>query len=113
MKRIKHFIFPVFTLAFSWYISFLFLLGIIIGHFSTNYYHKKVEGRSRLKKVHIPFFRWKIHFHHWIMGVVAGLTFWLIGVWDILPHIILGMTGGVIFHGIYSYDNWHKIVLKK
>lgn len=113
MKRIKNFVFPVAVLAISWYISFLFVLGIIIGHISTNYYHKKVAGKPRLQQVYIPFFRWKIHFHHWLMGVVAILIFWVTGVLNVVPHIILGMTGGIIFNDFYSYDDWHKIVLKK
>ncbi|MDO8524842.1 MAG: hypothetical protein Q7R99_04455 [bacterium] len=47
------------------------------------------------------------------MGAVALLSCWAMGVLDVLPKIIVGMAGGMVFHGLYLYDNWHKIIMKK
>lgn len=113
MGKFKKFVFPGATLIFSLWFSAIFTLGILIGYIGTYFSHKKITNSGKNNSVILNFGKWKLHFHHWLMGLTAILTCWAIGVLETLPKIIVGMAGGIVFHGLYLYDNWHKIILLK
>jgi len=112
MGKFKKFVFPSATLLFSLWFSAIFALGILIGYASVHFSHKKITNSGKANSVVLNFGKWKFHFHHWLMGGVALLSFWLMGVLETLPKIVVGMAGGIVFHGLYLYDNWHKIIMK-
>lgn len=113
MGKFKKFVFPLATLLFSLWFSVVFAFGIFIGCLSTHFSHKKITNGGKVNSIILNFGKWKFHFHHWLMGIVALFSCWLAGVLDIVPRIILGIVGGIVFHGLYLYDNWHKIIMKK
>ena len=112
-KKIKKFIFPGTTLAFSSYISIPFTAGIVIGYFGTNLFCKKFVKTGKVKIVIFDLGNWKIHLHHWIMGGLAILVIYFIGFLSSLPIFFIGTLGGLIFHDFYTDKKWYKIIYKK
>ena len=112
MAKVKKFIFPGTTLLISLYISGLFAVGIVFGYFCTLIFHKKVTEKEIVKPIFLNFGKWKIHFHHWIIGGVSLLVIWLGGWMSIAPRIFLGLIGGMVVHDFYSDRHWYKIVVK-
>ena len=111
--RIKRYIFPVAALLVSWYISFLFVLGVVIGYVSTHFCHKKITSRNRLRAVYLNLGGWRVHFHHWLMGVTGLVFLWMLNVLHFFPAICWGLAGGLIFHDIYSDKDWYKVLIKR
>lgn len=104
---------PTTTLIISGYISLLFALGIIIGYLGTYLFDKKITKKERLRPVNIKLGRWKIHFHHWLMGGVGLFLLLVFGVLHLLPRIFLGIAAGLMFHDFYSDKDWYKVILKR
>jgi hypothetical protein len=111
MTKTKKFIFPGTTLLISFYLSALFALGMIIGYLGTALFHKKFITEKNL--VIFNWGRWKIHFHHWLMGVSILFGLWMGGWLPLIPEIGLGALGGFMFHDLHLDRKWHKIFLKK
>ena len=101
-------------MAVSFYNSILLALGGILGYFITNYFCKKFIGQEqKLKPIFLNFGKWRIHFHHWILGsslfLLIFLKEWLI----VIPNFGLGVLGGFIFQDFHCDKDWYKIFLKK
>jgi len=56
---------------------------------------------------------YKLHFHHWIMGFVALTLILLYEISPLANQLFCGFLGGVIFQGIFTYSDWHRIFFKK
>jgi len=112
MAKVKKFIFPGTTLLISLYISGLFALGIIFGYFWTYLFHKKLTEKGRLKPIILNFGKFKLHLHHWLMGVSVLILFWVAGWFPFVPKFCLGALGGLVFHDIYLDKKWYKIIHK-
>jgi len=103
---------PAIVLVASFYYSFLFTIGIIVGYIvCKTFYHKFVEN-GKVDLVFIDCGKWKVHIHHWIMGVILLALVWIID-WFYLPSFFAGVVFGVIAHDIYDFNDWYKVVLKK
>lgn len=115
MSPIKKIVLPSATLFFSVsFFSFLLTLGLLIGYLGTFLFHQKLIVRGKIRKeIWVPFGKWKIHFHHWMMGVITLLIIWATGLTNFFPQILYGMIGGVIFHDFYDGQDWHRIITKK
>lgn len=87
--------------------SILFFCGAIIGYLAVNYLAKK------LKSIRFSFGGYIIHLHHWFFASVALLIIFFTGLYNSLSVLFLGLGGGIIFEGIYCYNDWHKIISKK
>ena len=99
--------------------------GIVLGYFSFISWSigfliakclgsKTVGKPSRLRSYFIPLGKYKIHLHHWLLSSCAIILFVLFkGTYVSSPDLFYGFFGGVVFHGIYSYRDWHKILIPK
>jgi len=111
-KKIKKFIFPTALIA-SLYISVGFAIGVIIGYLGTNLFHKKFIKTGKVNIVIFDLGNWKIHLHHWVMGILAIFAFYFIGLLSFLPIFFIGTLGGLIFHDLYTDKNWYRVIRKK
>ena len=105
-------ILPAVVLATSFYYSHLLALGIIIGYIGCKLFYKKFVETGKVDLIFIDCGKWKIHFHHWIMGAVFLAIVWIID-WFYLPSFFAGTVLGIMAHDIYDFNDWHKIILKK
>jgi len=108
--RVKK-VLPAIVLVSSFYYSFLLALGLFIGYIGCKIYYKKLVETGKVDKIYIDFGKWKVHLHHWIMGVIVLLVVWIID-WLYLPSFFVGIVGGVIAHDIYDFNDWYKVLLR-
>ena len=99
------------TVAVAVFLGYVFLLSWAIGFaickcLASN----SEEGSGKIPSVVLPFYRWRIHFHHWFCSLVAiGLSI-LTGIYFITPIITYGLLGGLVFQGIFCYSDWNRII---
>jgi len=96
--------------------------GIVLGYFSfiswfigfliAKYIGGKTTGeRGRLRSFFIPLGERKIHLHHWLLSsLVLGVALGR-GVFFPFSDLFYGFFGGIVFHGIYCYRDWYKILV--
>jgi len=74
----------------------------------------KTNGeRGRLRSFFIPLGKRKIHLHHWLISSWIMAFAMLKGVFIISPEVFFGFLGGLVFHGIYYYTDWYKILVRR
>lgn len=93
------------------YLSFIsWLLGFITAKFLGG----KADGiPGKIKSIVIPFWKYKLHLHHWLICLGVGIFGVAKGIFILSPEVWHGFLGGLVFHGIYYYDDWYKIVRHK
>jgi len=103
---------PVVVLVVSSYYYFLWTIGLVLGYLGSKIFSKYLIENGKIDCIFIDCGKYKIHFHHWILGTLLLL---LVGVIDYfyLPRFFLGVVCGVIAHDIYDFNDWHKILIKK
>ena len=108
-------------------ITVLILLstGIILGYLSfiawsvgfvlTKYVgSKKVGEPSKVRSYFIPLGKYKIHLHHWLVSSCAIIIFTVFKGAHVLPSdLFYGFFGAIVFHGIYFYSDWHRILIPR
>ena len=79
--------------------------GIVVGYLATRLFMKKYVDTGKVGSVFVPLGSWRLHLHHWIMGVLVLVAIPIIGSYHECPKILLGVVGGVIaedFEDAYS-----------
>ena len=102
------------TIAMSIMLGYLFFLSLLLGILASKYVAGGSVGeRGKVRSIIVPFIRWRIHFHHWLYSLwLIGLSS-ATGIHFLTPTITYGLLGGVAFQGIYSYSDWHIIIIKR
>lgn len=102
---------PALVLVTTFYYSFLLTLGLVLGYFACRFYYNKFVKTGKVDLIFIDFGKWKVHFHHWIMGALVLLIVWVIDYFY-LPKFFVGVVAGVIAHDIYDFNDWYKVISK-
>jgi len=110
-SRVKKFL-PAIVLASTFYYSFLMMIGMVLGYLGTKLYCNFFEiDENSDRRIFVDCGKWKIHFHHWIMGALVLLIVWIVDYFY-LPRFFTGVVAGVIVHDIYDYNDWHQVIVK-
>lgn len=110
-SRVKKFL-PALVLASTFYYSFLMMIGLVIGYLGTKLYCNTFDiDENSDRRIFIDCGKWKIHFHHWIMGALVLLIVWIVDYFY-LPRFFVGVVGGVIAHDIYDFNDWHQVLVR-
>ena len=102
---------PAAVLVVSFYYSFLLALGLAIGYIGSKVFSKFFLEQGKVDCMYIDCGKWKIHLHHWILGILVLLVVWIIDYFY-LPRFFIGVVSGIIAHHIYDFNDWHKVLLK-
>jgi len=102
---------PAIVLATSFYYSFSFTMGIAIGYGLCKLFCIFFLHNGRVDKVFLDFGKWRVHLHHWIMGIILLAVVWYIDHYY-LPAFFAGVICGIIIQDIYDYNDWHKVLVK-
>jgi len=108
-------------------ITLLVLLstGIILGYLSfiawsvgfllVKYLGSKTVGEpSKVRSYFIPLGKYEIHLHHWVLSSCAIIVFAVFKGAYVLPSdLFYGFFGAIVFHGIYCYSDWYKILIPR
>ena len=102
---------PAAVLVASFYYSFLLALGLALGYIGSKVFSKYFLESGKTEKIYIDCGKWKIHFHHWILGALLLLIVWIIDYFY-LPRFFVGVVCGIIAHDIYDFNDWHQVLVK-
>lgn len=93
-----------------------FYMGAIGGYLFAKYLSGKMEGESgRLKSIVFSLGSYRIHIHHWLLSTLSLFSLWLHGFHTHFFEIfvpVFGFCMAVIFHGIYHYTDWYKVLYR-
>ncbi len=102
------------TIVFTIMLGYLFLLSWLIGFLASKYLAGKSVGeRGKFRSVVIPLKKWGVHLHHWLYSLFLISLSSITGVHFLTPEITYGLLGGLVFQGIYSYGDWHIILISR
>lgn len=102
------------AIAFVFMLGYLFALSLLLGLLASKFIAGKSTGTSgKIRSIVIPLGRRRIHLHHWLYALwLIGISF-VTGVHFLSPLITYGFLGGSMFQGIYSYGDWHVILVSQ
>ncbi len=101
-------------LVVSIILGYLFFVGGLLGFLLAKYIAGRTSGNpGRIRSIAIPFGNYKIHLHHWLIssGIIALSLITSVGF--LASAIFYGVLSGSVFQGIYSYSDWHKILIPR
>ncbi|MBD3208762.1 MAG: hypothetical protein GF370_04955 [Candidatus Nealsonbacteria bacterium] len=94
-----------------------FLIGLAVAFISLRVYFGALFGyffakflADRLSSVVLTFGSYNFHFHHWMMGLVGLIFFFLYSFSPTIEQLIFGFLSGLVFEGITSYSDWYRIL---
>lgn len=111
--KVKKFL-PAIVLISSFYYSLLLALGLFLGYLGAKIYCKKLgidEKNGTERKIFVDCGKWKIHFHHWILGAIFLAVVWIVDYFY-LPKFFVGAVAGIMAHDIYDFNDWYKVISK-
>ena len=103
---------PALVLAASFYYSISFTGGVVIGYILCKLFCHFFLHNGKVDTIFVDFGNWRIHLHHWIMGLMLLAIVWVIDYYY-LPALFAGFICGIIIQDIYDYNDWHKVISKK
>ncbi len=109
-SKVKVLFLPAIVLVTSYHYSVRLTWGIIIGYFLCKLYCQVFLENGLVGHVILDYGKWKIHLHHWIMGIIVLALVWTVDYFY-LPAFFTGFICGIILQGIYDYSNWHKVII--
>ena len=94
--------------------GYLFVLSWLVGLLASHYIAGNSPGeKGRFSSFIIPFRSWRIHLHHWLYSLLLlGLSL-AFRLHFYSPAVTYGVLAGVMFQGIYYYDDWHVVLLDR
>lgn len=108
-SKVRKYLPAAVLVVFSYY-SLLWTFGLVLGYIGSKIFSKYLIENGKVDCIFIDCGKYKIHFHHWILGALLLL----VGVIDYfyLPRFFVGVVCGIIAHDIYDFNDWHKILIK-
>jgi hypothetical protein len=88
-------------------ISIKAYFGAVFGYFFARVLAQRVDS------IIFSIGKLQVHFHHWIIGLICLIAAFLFSLSPLIGPLLYGFFGGLIFEGISSYPDWHKILTKK
>lgn len=92
----------------------LFPLAWLLGFLASKYIAGNSVGeRGKVRSIVIPLKRWGIHLHHWIYSLFLIILSSATSMHFLTPSVTYGLLGGLVFQGIYCYNDWHVILISR
>jgi len=95
-----------------------FLTGSSMGYFSGSFLAgSQTSQPGVIDSIILSFNGWQLHLHHWLisLGLLIFLYSFLRKKYPISSFILafsFGILSGLIFQGIFCYDDWYKILIR-
>jgi len=96
-------------------LGYLSFIAWSVGFLLVKYLGSKTVGEpSKIKSYFIPLGKYKIHLHHWLLSSCAIIIFTVFKGAYVLPSdLFYGFFGAIVFHGIYCYSDWYKVLIPR
>ncbi|MFC1921078.1 hypothetical protein ACFLYQ_05070 [Chloroflexota bacterium] len=102
------------TIAATIMLGYLFFLGWLLSFLASRYIAGNTVGeQGKFRSIVIPFRKWGIHIHHWLYSLCLISLSSVTGMYFLTPAITYGLLGGLVFQGVYSYSDWHVIIISR
>lgn len=101
---------PAIALTF---LSLQAFFGAVLGYFLAKFVAGRDTGSpGKIKSLSFNIGSYRVHLHHWLFGSMVLIP---AVYYNFLPfyQLSFGLLGGIIFQGIYSYSDWHKILMRR
>ena len=94
-------------------LGYLSFIAWSVGFLLVKYLGSKTVGEpSKLRSYFIPLGKYKIHLHHWLLSSCVIIVFAVFKGTYVLPSdLFYGFFGAIVFHGIYCYSDWHRVLI--
>ncbi len=96
-------------------LGYLSFIAWSVGFLLTRYLGSKTIGEpSKIRSYFIPLGKYKIHLHHWLLSscVIIGFAVFK-GAYVLPSNLVYGFFGAIVFHGIYFYGDWYKVLIPR
>ena len=96
-------------------LGYLSFIAWSAGFLLTRYLGSKTIGEpSKIRSYFIPLGKYKIHLHHWLLSscVIIGFVVFK-GAYVLPSNLVYGFFGAIVFHGIYFYSDWYKVLIPR
>ncbi|MBN1857437.1 MAG: hypothetical protein JW846_10860 [Dehalococcoidia bacterium] len=94
--------------------GYLFYLSIAAGFAISHFCGGEASGkRGRVRSLILPLRQYELHFHHWLLALVAATGSAIHGFSIGNPGVFYGLLSGLTFQGIYCYTDWHRILKRR
>lgn len=93
--------------------------GSGFGYFTGNFVGGKEVGQpGRLPSMVFNVGEWQVHLHHWLtsFAILSFVIIYLLRKHKLTSFVyspIFGFLIGLMIHGIFDYNDWYKILIKK
>ena len=96
-------------------LGYLSFIAWSVGFLLSKYLGSKTVGEpSKIMSHFIPLGKYKIHLHHWLLSSCVIIGFVVFKGTHVLPlNLVYGFFGAIVFHGIYFYSDWHKVLIPR
>jgi len=96
-------------------LGYLSFIAWSVGFLLVKYLGSKTVGEpSKLRSHFIPLGKYRIHLHHWLWSSCVIIVFAVFKDAYVLPSdLFYGFFGAIVFHGIYCYSDWYKILIPR
>lgn len=111
-SKVKKFLPAVAVGAAYYYAGISLALGLVLGYIASKLFMKHMVEAGKVDCIYVDCGKWKIHFHHWIMGAIFLALIWVVDFFY-MPTLFVGAVLGMMAHDIYDYNDWHKVIVKK
>ena len=96
-------------------LGYLSFIAWSVGFLLVKYLGSKTVGEpSKVRSYFIPLGKYKIHLHHWLLSSGVIIVFVVFKGTYVLPSdLVYGFFGAIVFHGIYYYSDWYKVLIPR
>lgn len=117
--------FKIFIRTFSNRALLKLYSGTGAGYFTANFVGGKETGQpGRFPSLILNVGDWQLHFHHWFYALAILLSIFSIKIKNrdsnlgnrlrfFISSPLSGFLFGLIMHGVFEYDDWYHILIKK
>jgi len=98
-----------------------FFVGSSIGYFSSRFLSGSQVGQQGIiHSIILGFEYWQVHLHHWLIGFTVLILLLWVAVRkrkrgqsvSLFLLFFFGFCSGIIFQGVISYEDWHRIFIR-
>jgi len=95
-------------------LGYLFFLSGLVGFLASKYVAGESTGeRGKVRPIVIPFRKWGVHLHHWLYSLGLISLSAATGIHFLTPAVTWGLMGGLVFQGVYCYNDWHVVLVNR
>ena len=92
-------------------ISFELGISMMSGYFMARFLAgSKTNARGRIPSLRFCFKTYKVHLHHWFIGLSVLVLTLMLHFFVGTPHVFYGFLSGIIVQGVVYYADWPRIV---